>query len=411
MRSSRWAGAVVAIALLTSAGCWWGQPGAGPGNTFANFDQDLTVGNVATLEQVWSGRGALSAVVDGKVIGAYWTGSGVDVVAHDFGTGAEVWSHTLSPPGAVSGFPTHQPVVSGAGVWVGHLARTAAGTCAFGLSRFDLATGALLGTDTGFAPGELVPFDHRVALVSRTYAPGFGDTCMPSLDSPLRVADGATGTTEWTASGFSSSQAITQVGDRIYGTSGSVLRSYPSAGCGAATCAPITQTQPAGVGALNDLAGESSGPFFAIAPGGVPNQLWLYAIDPATGSSLGSTLLGFHATTLALADGTVFVAGDTTLAAYDVASCAAGSCALEWSAPLGGQVTWANGLAIAGGVVYVGRGDGVVEAFAAAGCDAATCSSLTSVSTGGEVLQLVVAQGRLFVGSTDDTVTAFAPAA
>jgi hypothetical protein len=365
---------------------------------------------VATLEPVWSGRGGLSAVVEGKVVGAYWTGSGVDVVAHDFGTGAEAWSHTLSPPGAVSGFPTQPPVVSGAGVWVGHLARTATGTCAFGLSRFDLASGALLATDTSFAPGELVPFDDRVALVSRTYAPGFGDTCMPSVDSPLRVADGATGTTEWTASGFiSSSQAVTQVGDRIYGTAGSVLRSYPSAGCGAATCAPITQTQPTGVGAINDLAGESSGPLFAIAPGG-PTQLWLYAIEPATGVSLGSTLLGFHATTLALADGTVFVAGDSTVAAYDVASCAAGSCTLEWSAPLGGQVTWANGLAVAGGVVYVGRGDGVVEAFAAAGCGAPTCPALTSVSTGGEVLQLAVAQGRLFVGSPD-TVTAFAPAA
>ena len=52
----------------------------------------------------------------------------------------------------------------------------------------------------------------------------------------------------------------------------------------------------------------------------------------------------------------------------------------------------------------------MVEAFAAGGCGAATCPSLTSVSTGGTVLQLAVAQGRLFVGSAGDTVTAFAPA-
>ena len=290
-----------------------GAAGAGPGNTFANFDRDLTVGNVATLEPVWSGRGGLSAVVEGKVVGAYWTGSGVDVVAHDFTTGAEAWSHTLSPPGAVSGFPTHPPVVSGAGVWVGHLARTATGTCAFGLSRFDLASGALLGTDTSFAPGELVPFDDKVALASQTYTPSVGDSCMPGPSS-VRVVDGATGTTEWT-SGFSSSQAITQVGDRIYGTSGPVLRSYPSAGCGAATCAPITQTQPAGVGAINDLAGEPSGPLFAIAVGPSFNQLSLHAIDPATGNSLGSTVLGVNASSLALAGGTVFVAGNTMVAA------------------------------------------------------------------------------------------------
>ena len=76
----------MATALLMSAGCWWGQPGAGPGNTFANFDETLTVGNVATLQQVWSGRGGLSAVVDGKVIGASGPAA------------ASTWSRTTSPP-------------------------------------------------------------------------------------------------------------------------------------------------------------------------------------------------------------------------------------------------------------------------------------------------------------------------
>lgn len=104
----------------------------------------------------------------------------------------------------------------------------------------------------------------------------------------------------------------------------------------------------------------------------------------------------------------MYVAGDTTLVAFDLASCAAGSCAMRWSATLGGQVTWANGLAVAGGVVYVGRTDGVVEAFAADGCGAATCPSLTSVNIDDTVVQLAVSQGHLFVGSID-TVTAFAP--
>jgi hypothetical protein len=398
----------VAVALVMS-GCWWGQPGAGPGNTFANFEQGLTVSNVATLAQVWSGRGGLSAVVDGKVIGAYWTGRGVDVVAHDFHTGAESWSHTLTPPGAISGFPTHPPVVSGTAVWVGHQVRTAAGTCVFGLSRLDVASGTLLGSDTSGAPLELIPFVDKVALVSTTYAPSVGDSCMPAPRSTMRVVDGATGTTDWTSSGFTSPEAITQVGDMLYATTGPVLSSYPSAGCGATTCAPTRNTQPAGVGAIYDLAGEANGPLFAFAAGESPELRSLHAIDPATGNSLGATVLGFNASSLAMADGTVFVGGDRTLAAYDVASCAAGSCTLEWSATLGSQVTWANGLAVAGGVVYVGREDGVVEAFAATGCGAATCSSLTSVSTAGPVLQLAVSQGRLFVGSID-TVTAFAPA-
>ena len=67
-------------------------------------------------------------------------------------------------------------------------------------------------------------------------------------------------------------------------------------------------------------------------------------------------------------------------------------------------------LAVAGGVVYVGRADGVVEAYAAAGCGAGTCASVTSVAIDDTVMQLAVSQGRLFVGSLD-TVTAFAPGA
>jgi hypothetical protein len=233
------------------------------------------------------------------------------------------------------------------------------------------------------------------------------DDCWPSHTTTQRLADGATGTTEWT-SGRYASQAITVVGDRLYATLGSELSSYPSAGCGAATCAPTWQTQPAGVGGLYDLAGESTGPLVATASGPEVGQLSLHAIDPATGTSLGSTRLAFNASSLALTGGTVFVAGDTTLAAYDVASCAAGSCVMEWSRTLGGRATWSNALAVAGGVVYVGREDGVVESFAAEGCGTAPCS-LGSVSVDGGVMQLAVSQGRLLVG-TLDTVTAFAPA-
>jgi PQQ-like domain len=406
-------GRIIAAALMlvfVSAGCW-GQPGAGAGNTFSNdVESTLTVDNVAALDEVWSGRGGVSAVMNGRVVGAYWTGTGVDVVAHNVSSGAEVWSRTLSPPGAVSGYPTHQPVVTGGDVWAGYQVRTAAGTCAFGLARLDLASGNVLGTDTTNAPTELVPFGDQVGLVTQTYMPSnLDDTCWPSGSATQQVADGGTGTTEWSA-GWYASEELTVVGDRLFATLGSQLRSYPSAGCGAPTCAPTWTTQPAGAGALYDLAGSASGPLVATAPGPQPVQLSLHAIDPATGASLGSTPLSFNASSSAVANGTVYVAGDTTLAAYDVASCAAGSCTKQWSATLGGTATWANGLAVAGGVVYVGRTDGVVEAYAAAGCGAATCASVTSVAIDDTVMQLAVSQGRLFVGSID-TVTAFAPTA
>jgi hypothetical protein len=412
MRSRRRATSTVLVALLVSAGCW-GQPGAGPGNTYANgTESGLTLANVATLDEAWSGRGGVSAVMNGKVVGAYWTGSGVDVVAHDVGSGNEAWSRTLTPAGAVSGYPTHPPVVTGDDVWAGYQARTAGGTCAFGLARLDLATGSLVGTDTTGAPVELVPFGDKVGTVTSTYTPSpLDNTCWPGSSRSLRVADGATGTTAWRPSGFvSSTETVTVVGDQLFAVRASQLRSYPAAGCGAATCPAAWETQPTGVGALYDLAGDATGPLVAISPG-EPEGLRLHAIDRATGTSLGSVPLGSNASSLALANGTVYVAGDTTLTAFDVASCAAGTCTSTWTATLGGPATWADGLAVAGGVVYVGREDGVVEAFAAGGCGgAATCPAVTSVSTEGTVLQLAVSQGHLFVGS-DSTVTAFAPTA
>jgi hypothetical protein len=393
------------VACLGSAGCWWGQPGGSPGQTFSTYDPYLTVDNVASLQQTWSGRGGMSAVFDGVVVGAYWTGSGVDVVAHDLESGAETWSQTLTPPGVASGLPSHPPVVVGTSVWAGYQARTTAGVCVFGLSRFDLATGSVLGTDPSRAPVELVPFGDDVALITATYTPGFPDLCIPSANTPPAVADGATGTIEWT--GTSGAQAITVAGNTLLTNQGGVLRSYPTAGCGAPTCPALWQSQPAGVGALNDLAGEAT-PLFAIAPSG--GQLRLHAISAAVGNSLASTVLPFNASSLAVDGSAVIVDGQGTMAVYDAGLCAAGPCTPAWTASLGGQATFANGLAVAGGVIYVGRDDGVVEAFPRAGCGAATCAALTSVSTGATVLQLAVAQGHLLVGSLDG-VTVFAPSA
>ena len=174
---SRWAGAAAAIALLMSSGCWWAQPGAGPGNTFANFDQDLTVGNVATLEQVWSGRGGLSVVVNGKVIGAYWTGSGVDVVAHDFGTGAEAWlSH---PDPARGGLRASRPIrrscpapASGLAMWPAWPRGPAHSACPASTSPAARSWGP-----TPVSPrSSSSPSTTMSASVSTTYTPSIGAT-------------------------------------------------------------------------------------------------------------------------------------------------------------------------------------------------------------------------------------------
>jgi hypothetical protein len=419
MRTRRWTATVALAASMASAGCW-GQPGAGPGNTFANgAESTLTIDNVASLEAAWSGRGGLSAVVSGKTVGAYWTGSGVDVVAHDVATGAEAWSRTLTPAGTDWGYPTHAPVVAGDDVWVGYVGHQPTHSCAFGMARLDLATGSVVATDTTAAPVELVPFDDRVAVITNTFSPsGIGRTCWPDLSDPMRVVDAATGVTEWEPTGFLSSwAAVTVVGDELFAVDASGLHRFPAAGCGAPTCPATWETQPNGVGALYDVAGDATGPLLLTSPN-AEGGMDLLAVDKATGDAVGSAPLGVGGQALALAGGTVYVAGGTTLAAYDVASCSTGACARRWTASLGGTATWANALAVAGDVVYVGREDGVVEAFAAAGCGSPTCPAVTSVAVDGTVLQLAVSQGHLFVGADTPAgsgvaggrVTAFAPA-
>lgn len=106
---------MAAVAVLAAGGCWWDQPGGGPGQTFHNpLEERLTLANVASLAPVWTGRGGMSAVVDGKVVGVSgWPSATVDVVAHDLATGDVAWSRSLSPAGA-PGQATVAPVVSAA---------------------------------------------------------------------------------------------------------------------------------------------------------------------------------------------------------------------------------------------------------------------------------------------------------
>jgi len=69
-------------------------------------------------------------------------------------------------------------------------------------------------------------------------------------------------------------------------------------------------------------------------------------------------------------------------------------------------------VAVAGGVVYVGREDGVVEAFPAGRSCPSPCDPLAEVAVPGTVMSTAVAEGHLVVGSWAEgraVVTAFAP--
>ena len=403
------------VLAAAAAGCWL-QPGSDAGNTKANaVESALTAANVASREEAWSGRGNVSAVTAGKVIGVTETLADVEVVAHDVRTGAEVWSTTLTPPGA-AGFATYDPVVTGAEVWVGYQSGTAAGGCAVGLAQLDLATGAILGRDTSSAPTEMRAFGDRMAIATSAYRPSpWGDPwCMEATPGPLRVVDVATGAAAWST--WSAEQDPVVVDDVLVTEVGGELRGYPVAGCGSARCWPAWSYRTP-VGGGDKLAVGTT---------------WLAAYVPAThdGSSPAVvTIVDAHTgaevvagsrapdqpRSLALADvgGTrqTLALGEGSLQANATTTCGPGSCPVLWSATLGGPASPIADLAVAGGVAYVPRDDGVVEAYDIAACAAAggACTPAAEVSVGGSISSLAVAEGRLVV-SGGNTVTAFAPA-
>src|SRR6185436_12183641 len=140
------------------------------------------------------------------------------------------------------------------------------------------------------------------------------------------------------------------------------------------------------------------------------------AIDTATHTVDWRAPLGASAVAdLALADGTVFVAGggpdlsQRTVQAFPAAGCGLPTCSATWRTAPGtaGEVVAPT---VAGGVLYVGAGSDV-RAYDAGGCGATTCDPIATVSLddNAPVTQVVVAEGRLHVASPA-RLTVFAPA-
>ena len=407
-------GALGVLAAAT-AGCWF-QPGADAGNTKANpVESALTAANVASLDEAWSGRGNVSAVTAGKVIGVTETLADVEVVAHDVRTGAEVWSTTLTPPGA-AGYATYDPVVTGDEVWVGYQSGTAAGGCAVGLAQLDLATGALLEEDTSSAPSEMRAFGDRMAISTSAYRPSpVGDPwCWPEVPGPVRVVDVATGEVAWST--WTGEQDPVVVGDILVTEVGGDLQGYPVAGCGAAQCWPAwSYRTPVGGG---DTVAVGTTWLAAYVPGMYDGSLpaAVTIVDARTGAEVvAGTRAPDQPRSLALAEvgGTrqTLALGEASLQANATTTCDPGSCPVLWSATLGGPASPIADLAVAGGVAYVPRDDGVVEAYDIAACAAAggECEPAAEVSVDGSIWSLAVAGGHLVV-SSGNTVTAFAPA-
>jgi hypothetical protein len=407
----------VGTALLTS-GCWL-QPGNGPEHAYANpGETTLTVANVASLAEEWTGYavGSLHSepiVYGGKVFVsdttwrhtnggttgplARWAGLG----ALDAETGAKRWTVDISPPMADVDFisggavePSPVTIVDGE-LWVSYYGKATTTTCGGALVRRNADTGAALGTVFSGRTSGVVQFDGKVAWTRQALVPA--GSCSSTATPQLVVQDTETRATLWTApAGTVALPAV--IGDEILvaGTA------YPADGCGAATCSALWSADvPSPVRAQ---AGSPDGHIFLTA-GELPDSgpITVYSVDPADGHVLWSVpqSAGYYGYDgdVAVADGFLYTLvnpggfSHVELRVYPVDGCGAPTCDPTWSARIELDAALAAPV-VAGGVVYV-KTEGRLSAFRAAGCGASTCQPLTYLSAGGGPTS--VSDGKVFV--------------
>jgi len=412
--------AAFVVAVLLLPGCWWQQPGYGPGHTRGNpQERTLTPATVDRLSQQWSRAlpGTLSEPIsDGRRTYTTRGGGPAQVLALDNATGATAWRADL-PGFATIAEPT--PVAASRdALVVGSVTRFphpgAAEPCA-DLRRLDPRTGADVGaTPVGYPTSAFVTSGSIVAFVD-------SQRCRLRTTSRLVVLDRATLATRWTSNTYSGESTIepTIADGRVYARLGGQIQAFAAAGCGASVCSPVWTVSSHAV------------PLGQIVAGGgrvyVPNTIvdlprpsdpyrgtaTLLVLDAVTGDELWRAEHDFTSPTLprlgALAVGrdTVYLIGlrasgsgpdVPSLEAYPAAGCGRPTCPPSWSAAVNASVA----PAVAGDVVYVATTYTLV-AFAAGGCGRATCPELATVSgsfSGPD--QLAVSSGHVFVVETDN---------
>lgn len=273
-------------------------------------------------------------------------------------------------------------------------------------TRFDEATGAVLGTTTAgrmesrrgsrtlFERASLTPpsdVTHSFSVVDSGDPNGnFGGVYDSGpLASFQRLTLGAVRV-------YSAGQGLTNVAGPLVRANG-VRAFFPTQGtnpCAPFVC-PSWSVAIDGQGATDPvLAPDESAVFTATDAGTV------YAVNAATGAILWTAAAGAPVDQMpALANGVLYVAPrNGQVLAFAAGGCGAATCAPLFQFDTGGAV--ATQPAVAGGLVFTGTQAGQVQAFPAAGCGAAHCAPVWSASVGGPVSAgPIVAYGNLLVGT------------
>lgn len=410
------------------SGCFWSQPGHGPGHTRHNpTETALTIDNVATLTPVWStalpeadqsGSATEPIIADGRAyVGrqAYGPAGGVWAVALDAGDGAIEWQRQLYAGNASLVWPSPN-ARSGDTLSVGY-AGLVDGAC--GADHGDLdpddGTGTLAGDGRQVSPAVT-----SGALVARTSIHLQGPSAGCTYPAPtVEVAETATGAVRWSAtlapgSGGDLPTFMPAVGSgRVVVADSAGLHSFALAGCGAATCEPLWSVGfDAGITWTTPPVVTGSGQALVTTDTGT-----LVALDVVTGAELWRADLAWRRGPLsplpglAAAGGLVYVSspstdqpGTGTVRAFAAGGCGSQTCAPLWSTSVGGTP---SAPAVAGGVVYVAAGD-QLHGYDAAGCGAAECSPVATAEVPPYAQWVTVAGGRAYVASRAH-VTALAP--
>jgi PQQ-like domain len=408
MDRSSWRALLLCVLVLGAAGCW-PQSGGNAANQYHNpIETVLTTESVGTLAERWSVPGTLNAVWGRHVLGGESGGTGspgegfARVRSLDADTGAVNWSTSLAPAGISRGMGGAPTVVGGDQVWAGWQAETTtpSGTsCSSGSVRLDLETGAILSSTPGPSLAAVRPFGDPVATNHNTIT----TTCVLGTEHVTRVLDGDSGAERWRGAGIPSAV----VGDRVVTHSGTTLRSFDSAGCGAADCSPVWTRELSPIGTVAGGPGDR----LYVVTLNLPASSEVLALDGVDGSEdWRIQVSGFPRHTV---DGDrLFIATGNMLSAYTDGDCGPLTCTPSWTATLPNSVS--GSLVNAGGVVYVPTADGAVTAYASAGCGAPACDQIGQVTVNGRPDWVIVAGGQLFVqtapdASTPSTITAFAP--
>lgn len=417
--------AMVLAATVALTGCWE-QVGGNAGRTRANaVERALTVEDVDALEEAWSADLPLMVsepiVRGGRVIvnqGAVGSiGGEVTVRAFDARTGAPAWA----TPTARNQFFLIPPVTSaGDELWQPYIGYpTPEDPCPEIVDRIDPATGALLGRLDVLMFGP----PASAAGVIASGESRFESCAVGPVE--LAVRDRDTRERLWSApllepGEFRAVKVFSPaVADgRILVGYQAALRAFSAGGCGSATCAPRWVDRLDGVGGQGEFVNVAAARDRVVATASwcceSPQRRELRVYDAGSGRLAGTVPDVDAAVPPAIAGDLVYAvvepaAGPPALVAVPW-GCEDAGCAPAWSMPLAREA--AGGLAVAGGVVYVGvapDGDGVggIAAIDADGCGAATCHALRTIPVDGSPSAISVSGGRLFTNAGG--LTAFAP--